>query len=409
MKLLIWSQYFWPENFVINQLAQKLQRLGVDISVLTGKPNYPGGKVFEGYKAGGLGFERFGEIDVFRVPVIPRGQRSRLGLAANYLSFIFSALLFAPVVLRKKRPDIVFIYAPSPLLQALPALAFTFFRRVPVVLWVQDLWPESLTATKLVSSRLILRLVGGLVRFIYKHVDLVLVQSEAFRAPVARFVNDPDKIIYFPNPAESSFDSLSSTTRNSSLVERIEMSFSIVFAGNIGTVQSCETIIRTADLLRNYPDIHFFLIGDGSHYHVVRAQLADHGLCNVHMPGRVPVSEMGGVYAAAKVLLVTLRRDPVLSLTVPSKLQAYLAAARPIIACLDGEAARIVQEADAGLTCPAEDYEALADAVKSMYLLSDFERQQLGENAGAYFMTHFEMNSQASRLLKIFQALGRRF
>ena len=202
MRLLIWSQYFWPENFIINPLAKALRRLDAEVSVLTGKPNYPDGKVFDGYRASGLGYDRFGQIDVFRVPVIPRGKRSRFGLALNYLSFILSAFFFAPVLLRKKRVDVIFVYAPSPLLQALPALALGFFRRVPVVLWVQDLWPESLAATKLVTNRWLLKAVRSCVRIIYKHVDLVLVQSEAFIGPISCLGVNREKIVYFPNPAE---------------------------------------------------------------------------------------------------------------------------------------------------------------------------------------------------------------
>lgn len=408
MRLLIWSQYFWPENFVINQLAQAVQKLGPDVSILTGKPNYPGGKVFDGYRAAGFGYERFGIIDVFRVPIIPRGKRSRLRLAANYISFVFSALFFAPVLLRKKAVDVVFIYAPSPLLQALPALLFGFFRRVPVVLWVQDLWPESLTATGLISNGLLLRSVRTLVRVIYKHVDLVLVQSEAFRDPIGRFVTDPNKIVYFPNPAESMTQGDDSEGCENSLADRVGRKFSIVFAGNIGTVQACETIVRAAELLQGFPDIQFFLVGDGSHFDSIRAEISKRGLVNVQMPGRLPVNEMGAVFTAAQALLVTLRRDPVLTLTVPSKLQAYLAAGRPVIACLDGEAARIVQEAEAGLTCSAEDFEGLASAVKKLYLMPPEDRERLGENAAAYFSAHFDMTVQATRLLEILRIVVRR-
>jgi hypothetical protein len=194
MKILLWSQYFWPETFRINELATALTESGLSVTVLTGKPNYPEGTIFPGYRSWGIQRENFAGVDVLRIPMLPRGRCSALRLALNYWSFIAAGFVFAPFVLRGKTFDVVFVYAPSPLLQALPAILLARLKRAPLIVWVQDLWPESLSATGHVRSRFVLGAVEALVRHIYRCADSILIQSEAFRVPVARLVRDAGKI-----------------------------------------------------------------------------------------------------------------------------------------------------------------------------------------------------------------------
>jgi len=180
MRILIVSQYFWPESFVINDIARSLALKGHNVTVLTGKPNYPEGKIAAGYRAWGIQQELYAGAEVIRVPLVPRGNGSPWRLALNYLSFIFSGMTLAPFVLRGWAYDLVFVYAPSPLLQALPAVLLAWLKRAPLVVWVQDLWPESLMATGFVKNRWMIKVVEALVRYVYHRADSILIQSEAF-------------------------------------------------------------------------------------------------------------------------------------------------------------------------------------------------------------------------------------
>lgn len=406
MRVLLWSQYFWPENFRINQLAAALQQHGMQVTVLTGKPNYPEGQVFSGYTACGVQRERYAGAEVVRMPLVPRGNGSPLRLALNYLSFIFSGIVVAPLALRGRKCDVVFVYAPSPLLQALPAVWMAWLKRVPLLVWVQDLWPESLTATGVVENRWALKGIEALVRYVYRQATSILIPSEAFRESVVRLAGDPQKVRYYPNTAEAASDGTGHVSY-SGLVSELKIGFSVVFAGNIGAAQSMETILQAAERVRSQPDIRFFVVGGGSRELWLAQEVRRRSLGNVVLTGRLPDTDMPVVFAAASALLVTLADAPVLALTIPSKVQAYLAAGRPVIASLNGEGARVVREAGAGLTCPAGDAEALAAAVLRLRGMTPEERLRLGENGRRYFDAHFESARRVRELIEHFQDIAK--
>jgi glycosyltransferase involved in cell wall biosynthesis len=405
MRVLIWTQYFWPENFHINAVARTLKAQGVEVTVLTGKPNYPEGKIFDGYKAAGIQQEEYSGIEVIRIPLRQRGKNSGKGMALNYLSFIISGYLFAPYALRGRRFDAVFVYAPSPLLQALPAVYVSWLKRAPLVLWVQDIWPDALVATGFIKSRWILGMVGLAVRYIYRFSDSILIQSEGFRASVERWTRKKDRIRYFPNSAEDTSAELTKPIVNVQLAEEVAASFSIVFAGNIGTAQSCEVIIEAAKLLQSVHSIKFYLVGSGSMADSVSENIVDSRLKNVAMTGQVPAEDMSVIFASSSVLLLTLRDEPALSSTIPSKLQSYLAAGKPVIACCNGEAASVVATANAGLACPAGDASALADAVLKLFQMPPEERVRLGENGRVHFEAHYRLQSRVTELVTHFDAV----
>ena len=203
-RLLVVTQYFHPETFPITALCTDWTKQGNRVTVLTGQPNYPSGKIAEGYRAWSFRRERLGDIEIIRIPLYPRKQGSALHLALNYLSFVASGIVFAPWMLRNHRFDALFVYAPSPLLQAIPAIWLKWIKRTPLIVWVQDLWPESLEATGFAKSRRLLRIVAAAVRFVYRNSDSVLVQSEGFVQPVAKYCA-PNKIAVFPNSADALF------------------------------------------------------------------------------------------------------------------------------------------------------------------------------------------------------------
>lgn len=404
MRVLVVSQYFWPEHFVINNLVERLTKQGVHVCVLTGKPNYPDGKVFDGYRVLGMMREHYAGADVVRVPIIPRSGGSALRLVLNYVSFMISACVIAPLALRDRRFDVVFVYAPSPVLQALPGILLARLKKIPLVVWVQDLWPESLKATGYIETQSVLRAVGRVVRYIYCHANSILIQSEAFREPVARLTDDPSRIRYFPNIVDPPL-TYSSSSLSDGVAAEIRNAFSLVFAGNIGTAQSIETILAAAEWLESEADIKFYIIGGGSRQCWLKEETKRRNLRNVVFTGRLPATEMPAIYAAASALLVVLRSSPVLAATIPSKLQACLAAGRPIIASMDGEGARLVRLADAGLTCPADDPASLAAAVKRLKAFSPEERTQLGRNGQRYFYEHFDPTKWTQELITHFEQI----
>lgn len=395
MKALLFNQYFWPESFRINDVARTLQEKGIEVEVLTGKPNYPRGEVFEGYRVWGCQKEKYHGMTINRIPILARGKGGPR-LALNYMSFVLSGLLFAPWLLRKKKFDVIFVYAPSPVLQAIPALFLGWIKGCPVVLWVQDLWPESLSATGHVQNRTVLKLVELIVRYIYRHMDLILVQSRAFEKPVRALASNT-RIEYYPNSVDESFGV--PATGELPTVAGMDEGFSVMFAGNIGTAQAVGVIAEAASLLKDHADIHFVVLGEGSRWEWLKQEAQKRELFNMHLPGRFPVESMPGLMQKASALLVTLADQEIFRATIPSKVQAYLAAARPILACLNGEGANLVVEAGAGLAVPAEDGRALADAILRMYHMPPQELEAMGRRGRLYYASHFAHDMLVDRLI----------
>ena len=402
MKVLVLSQHYWPESFRINDVVESLQRAGCTVSVLTGQPNYPEGAILPGYRAAALGSAQHAAgYTIYRVPLAPRGKGSARRLAANYLSFVVSASILGPWVLRRRRFDVIFVYGTSPILQAIAGVVLKWTKGAALVTWVQDLWPQSLEVTGYVRNPRVLAVVASVVRWIYRRCDLLLVQSQAFVATV-RAMAGATPVEYHPNPGELAF---SQYTPDGAPVLVLETGFNVVFAGNLGTVQALETVLNAAELLRPHLDVRLVLIGSGGRSEWLQREIAQRKLDNVRLPGRFAPQAMPGILAQASALLVSLARDPILSQTVPSKIQAYLAAGRPLIASLDGEGARVVTESGAGFTCAAEDAEALAQAVLDLRATTPEERRRMGEAGRSYYEQHFEPSVLANRLTRRFRDL----
>jgi glycosyltransferase involved in cell wall biosynthesis len=400
VNLLVWSQYFWPEHFRINELVLALRGQGVTVSVLTGKPNYPAGTIFPGYRAGGLMIEDYEGITVRRIPLWPRGYRSAMGLLLNYLSFVISGVLFAPWLLRGQAVDAILVYAPSPLLQTLPAIFCAWIKRAPLILWVQDIWPEAIESTGFIRNRWLLKGVEGVMRLIYRHCDSILIQSEAFRPSVERLAASPEKIRFYPNAAEDWPEAGPvNSAGTSALAAEMARYFSVVFAGNLGKAQACGTMLKAAERLKSHGDIRFFLIGDGSEAPVLQRIIQERQLDNVIMTGPQPASAMPALLAGSSVLLLSLAGDAALTATIPSKLQTYLTAGKPVLACVTGEAARIVAAADAGLSCPGGDAEALARTVLKLRDLPAERLAEMGANGRAYAKAHFGLGKLTVELI----------
>lgn len=401
LQILLVSQYFWPEQFSINEVAKSLVIKGHQVDVMTGKPNYPAGAIFDGFRTMGCQSGTYDGVIIHRVPLLARG-RGGLRLALNYVSFLFSGLIFSPWLLYRKKFNVIFVYAPSPILQAIPAIFLGWLKGAPVVLWVQDLWPESLQATGYIENQFALKLVEFVVRFIYRNVDLLLVQSNAFVAPVTALASGTP-VKYLANSIDKIFSEPIATSLPH--VDGLKDGFSVMFAGNIGSAQAVEVMIEAATLLQEYTDIHFVVFGDGSRRAWMLQEAKDRLLTNFHLPGRFAVETMPGFMKKASVLLVTLSDQEIFAATVPNKIQAYMAVGRPILASLNGEGARLVVEAEAGLSVPAQDAKALSGAILELYRMPVIEREKLGRNGRLYFHEHFDHDGLLVQLIDHFETV----
>jgi colanic acid biosynthesis glycosyl transferase WcaI len=396
LRILVVSQYFWPENFRINDLVKEWVRRGHKVTVLTGIPNYPTGKVFEAYSRQPNLFSVYEGAKVFRVPMLPRGTGG-LRLMLNYLSFVLGGVLLGPWRLRGIKADLIFVFEPSPVTVGLPAIWLGKVKKIPVVFWALDLWPETLAALGVVRSPLLLGWVAHLVRYIYNRCTFVLGQSRSFLGSIASYCDDKEKIRYFPSWAEDVF--IDGGVRLAPEVPKWADGFTVVFAGNIGQAQDIPAVLDTAERLKDNASIRWIIVGDGRKSGWLQSEVARRGLGKqVLLPGRFPVERMPSFYAHADALLVSLKRDPVFSMTIPGKVQSYLMAGIPLLGMLDGEGATVIREAKAGMTCEAGDSASLAKAVLALAAMPTAERNQLGLNGREYAQQEFGRTHLIDRL-----------
>ncbi|WP_099431042.1 glycosyltransferase family 4 protein [Pseudomonas mosselii] len=398
LRVLVVSQYFWPENMRINDLVRDLAAKGYQVTVLTGLPNYPEGEVFERFRREPQAFAQYEGAEIVRVPLVPRGKRS-FTLALNYLSFVLSATMLGAFKLRKQRFDAVFVYAVSPILAAIPALVIGRLKRAPVFVWVLDLWPETLRAVGVVKHPRLLGLVGKVVSWIYNRTDYLLLQSHGFFENVRRYCSRPiteDRLVYFPSWAEDDF-SLASLS-GPALIQRTPGLFTVVFAGNLGEAQDFPAVLDAAEALRGKVAVRWVIVGDGRMSEWISAQVALRKLDNVHLLGRHPLAAMPGLFAQADALLVSLKTNDVFEKTIPGKVQAYLASGRPLLGMINGEAARVIEESGAGFACNSGDADGLAAITCSLAQVSETEREAMGRAGRAYYEQRYAKEKLMSRL-----------
>lgn len=401
MQILIVSQYFWPESFVINDLVLALSRAGHQVTVATGKPNYPTGNIAPGYTAKGVQYEKFGNgVDVIRVPVRPRGKADALSLSLNYLSFLASATIRLPRLLRGRDFDIIFFFGVSPMTSAIPAIVVSWLKKAHLALWIQDLWPESLSATGFVKNPFLLYSVGMVVQMIYRAADTILLQSKAFFGPVSTYA-DSRKLVYFPNLAPNQDEA--EIPPPPEVMSHFESCFPIVFAGNLGRAQSLPTIIEAARLLKEHPEIRIIVVGTGSEVGTLSKGIVMHGLTNIRLTGLLDRAMMPAIFRHAAALMVTLCDGPTLAAVIPSKIQAYMQAGRPIVGALDGEGARIIELAQAGLVVRAGDAAGLAQSILTLYAMPADRREEIGYAGRRYFEAHFDVDQSVGRLMNIIE------
>ncbi|MBT4129793.1 MAG: glycosyltransferase family 4 protein, partial [Candidatus Marinimicrobia bacterium] len=287
MKLLVVTHYFWPENFRINDLVSEWVKRGHEVTVITGKPNYPLGVTFEAYINDPADFQEFSGATVLRVPMLARGQGA-VRLFLNYLSFVLGASIWGSWRLRGCSFDAIFVYEPSPVTVGLPAVIFGRLKRAPVLFWVLDLWPETLAALGVVRSPFLIRMIGGMVRFIYQRCTMVLGQSRSFLPSIAKYCSDQNKIRYFPSWSEDLF-SIHADGKAAEIAEAPEV-FTVLFAGNIGEAQDLPAVLDAVERLKAHGNIRWVIVGDGRKSDWVSAEVIRRKLeKNILLAGRFPV------------------------------------------------------------------------------------------------------------------------
>lgn len=397
MRILIVCQYFSPEPFRITDIAGELVKNGHSVEVLTGIPNYPEGRFYKGYGLARRRDEIVDGIRVVRVPTLPRGKGNALRLAANYMSFVLSGSLRA-LNRAQAQYDVILVYQLSPVFMAIPAIVASKRNRVPMVLYVADLWPESLSTAGGTKNKSILAIVGWVVDRIYRRSELIFVTSKGFIEPIVARGYHSRKVRYIPQYPEDLYRPAVVAHDDPARAD-MPLGFTVVFTGNIGMAQGLDIVIEAASILSDFEDIRWVLIGDGRARADLESMVAARGLKDrVLFLGRRPMERIPAYLALADAALLCLAPEPLFAVTLPAKIQSYLACGIPIIGSIDGDAARVISEAGAGLVGPAGDAVVLARNVRTMYESKSAERKAYSESALRYFDANFRKETLIAKI-----------
>lgn len=401
IKILIVTAYFYPEDFKVNDIAFYLNKEEFEVTVITSIPNYPEGKFKDGYGFFKKRRETLNDVNIIRIPVIARGKGKGLQLFLNYISFVINSSIYIIFYSITHKFDKIFVHEPSPITVGIPAIIYKKIRKTPIFFWVLDLWPESLTAAGGIKNKSILKIIDFLVKIIYKNCDMILISSRGFKNSIVSKGNFSSKIKYFPNWAEAFFENDNS---ESTLPCVLPNGFKIMYAGNIGESQNLEQILNCAYELRNKSDIKWIVIGDGRKRKWVEDFIKEKKIeKTVFILGRFPIETMPSFFKAADAMLISLKDDLLFSITVPGRLQSFLASGKPILGLISGETANIINEANCGLIASPSSIHDFKENIVTLYNMTPQERKILGANGLRYYKANFareKILSQFELLLK---------
>ena len=388
--ILVISQYFYPEQFRINDICSEWVKRGYKVTVITGIPNYPQGKFYEGYGFCKKRKDTYQGIDVIRIPLIPRGKNP-LQLALNYFSFVLSGWFWK--VFTSIKADFVFIFEVSPMTQALPGVWYAKKRKIPCYLYVQDLWPENVEIITGIKNPRIIGAIGKMVDYIYSRCTKIFTTSKSFVEAIHDRGVPYDKIEYWPQYAEDFYQP--------SKVESVpeipnDESFNVVFAGNIGQAQGLDILVDAAEIIRNKYEykIRYNIIGDGRYREELGNIVKTKQLADVfNFIPRQPATRIPDFLAASDVAFLSLSDSPLFAMTIPAKLQSYMACGIPIIASAAGETAAIINDSSAGLCGRPGNAEELADNIVKLINMSEENLKIAGNNARKYYDDNFDKSS----------------
>ena len=398
--ILVISQYFYPEQFRINDICTEWVKRGYKVTVITGIPNYPQGRFYNGYGLFKNRKENYNGVDIIRIPLIPRGNNAIM-LALNYFSFVVSGFFWK--LFTKIKADYVFIFEVSPMTQALPGVWYAKKRKIPCYLYVQDLWPENVEIITGIKNKYIIGAIGKMVDYIYARCTKIFTTSNSF----IKSINDRgvpiDKIEFWPQYAEDFYRPL---VKKSIPEIPDDDKFNIIFAGNIGYAQGLDILPKVASILNKRDlkrKIRFNIVGDGRYKNELVDLVNKSGLTDMfNFIPKQPAARIPEFMAASDAAFLCLSDGPLFAMTIPAKLQSYMACGIPILASADGETDRIIREANAGLCSPAGDVSCLADIIIEMSIKSQDQLNQIGKNAKGYYDRNFNKTELLNRMDEYF-------
>jgi glycosyltransferase involved in cell wall biosynthesis len=405
MKILLLTQWFDPEPTLKGLVfAKELQRQGHEVQVLTGFPNYPTGKIYDGYKLRFKQTEYIEGIEVTRVALYPSHDSSVLKRIFNYISFAFMAALIG--IFATKKADVIYTYHP-PLTVGVAALLIKLFRRIPIVYDIQDMWPDTLKATGMLNNQKLLNIISLVCDQVYKYVDHIVVLSPGFKQLLMNRNVNEDKISVIYNWCdEKALENrpILKDEYNQILSDK----FNLVFAGNLGKAQGLDTLINVAKHLKDNPRIQLVFVGDGTERDLLIRKVAELNLKNVVFIPRVLMSEVGGILQKADILIVHLKDDKLFEITIPSKTQAYMAIGKPILMAVKGDASDILKDAQAGAIAQPENTESILKAINYLYNSSSSELMQMGENSKKYYIDEMSLEKSCKKFIEVFEMVRRK-
>ena len=385
MRILYICQYFYPEVFRGNDIAFHWAEEGHDVHVVTGIPNYPDGVFHQGYGWFKKRHETVNGVRVTRLPIIPRGN-NKVMLMLNYFSYLIVAWVYMLFHALFHKYDRVFVQQLSPVMMSAPGILYKRIRRVPLYTWVLDLWPESLTAAGGINNKYVLAFFRHYVKSEYKYSDKILISSRSFERSILDYGDYRDKIVYYPQWSDGN-DGALVAPENAPVIPD---GFKLMFAGAVGEAHGFECTMQAALLTKEHKDIKWIIVGDGRKLDWVKEFVKEHGLEEtVYTLGRFPADTMPWFFKQADVMLVTLNDDPLFKLYAPAKISSYMAAAKPIVAVLNGEGAEVIKDADCGWSIPAGDAESFAKLVIDLFRIGKTVLELKGDNASRFYNNHF--------------------
>lgn len=388
MNILVVSQYYYPEPFRINEICEELVKRNNKVTVLTTNPNYPDGEIYDGYEDK-KSIEEINEVTVYRCKSRPR-HKGALNLALNYIDFAKQAN--KEIMNIHDTFDCIYVYQLSPITSCLPALKLKKKKNIPLFLYCLDVWPESLKGTAL-GNPISMKIFGALSRYIYKSANKIAVTSPTFKKYISELCSiDINSIQFLPQHSEE-------ITVNHCKTDNVDSKIvNFVFMGNIGEAQNIECLLYSVAQIEDRSKFKFHIVGSGSHYEkclelTEKLKIKD----TVIFYGRHPKSEMPKFYALADVCYVSLRDEGVVGSTIPGKVQEYMSAEKPILACLNGDAAYVIKTAECGICVPAGDENQLISAIEQM-ISSDVDLELMGKNSGKYFKENYKLSVHVNEL-----------
>jgi len=391
-KILFICQNFWPENFRSTDVVNNLIKAGNYVEVLTSNPNYPEGKIYKGYRWFHFKTHRYqNKFNIHRVPTIPRGKSSYFLILLNYLGFILFGIFFGLFKLRHKKFDIILVFASSPIFQILVGYAFKFTKKIRLITWVQDLWPENLEALKIINNKFILRVISFFTTLNYNLNDILIAQSQSFQKILKRRTSK--KVFFVPNFAED-FETKQIKKNKSN-------KFIIIYAGNIGKAQKLITLIKAAKKLNKNKRLFIKIFGDGVELKELKEYQIKNNITNVKFYGKVSKNKIYTEYQNANALYLSLAKNKFLNYTIPAKLQTYFSIKKAIIASGEGEMEKIINKAKVGYCSKPEDVNSLYKNIKKILSCDKRKLKIFEDSSKIFFNKNFTNKIICNKLNKI--------